>query len=56
MSFRGMVAGLLFLSATAAAEVKDGYFDSNGVKIHYREWGTGTPVVLIHGFALNASR
>jgi len=56
MRYRGMVAGLLFLSTAAAAEVEDGWFDSNGVKIHYREWGTGTPVVLLHGFALNASR
>ncbi len=56
MSVRSVLVGLLFLSATSAAEVKDGFFDSEGVKIHYREWGTGTPVVLIHGFALNASR
>jgi pimeloyl-ACP methyl ester carboxylesterase len=56
VDFRGMFAGLLLLSTAATAEVKDGWFDSNGVKIHYRDWGTGTPVVLLHGFALNASR
>jgi pimeloyl-ACP methyl ester carboxylesterase len=56
MSFGSVFAALSFLSATSAAEVKDAYFDSNGVSIHYREWGAGTPVVLIHGFALNASR
>ncbi len=49
---------MLFLLAFSllAPDVKDGTFDSNGVSIHYRDWGTGTPVVLIHGFALNASR
>jgi pimeloyl-ACP methyl ester carboxylesterase len=57
MSVRTVFVGLTFLATgAAAAEVKDGYFDSSGVSIHYREWGTGIPVVLIHGFALNASR
>lgn len=26
---------------------------SDGVEIYYRDWGTGTPVVLIHGWPLN---
>ncbi len=53
-----MTKALFWLAAfsLSAADVKDGTFDSNGVPIHYREWGTGTPVVLIHGFAMNASR
>jgi pimeloyl-ACP methyl ester carboxylesterase len=29
-------------------------FDSNGVKIHYQDQGSGDPVVLVHGFAANA--
>ncbi len=29
-------------------------FDSNGVKIHYEDQGSGDPVVLVHGFAANA--
>jgi pimeloyl-ACP methyl ester carboxylesterase len=29
-------------------------FDSNGVKIHYEDRGSGDPVVLAHGFASNA--
>lgn len=29
-------------------------FDSDGVAIHYSIEGTGTPVVLLHGFAVNA--
>jgi pimeloyl-ACP methyl ester carboxylesterase len=49
---------LLWLAAFSlfASDVKDETFDSNGVPIHYRDWGTGTPVVLIHGFAMNGSR
>ncbi len=30
------------------------YFDSGGVKIHYTDEGRGTPVILIHGLAVNA--
>jgi epoxide hydrolase 4 len=32
------------------ARVKDGFADSNGVKIHYVTLGTGPLVVMIHGF------
>jgi pimeloyl-ACP methyl ester carboxylesterase len=40
------------LAATADddAEAPDQFFDSDGVKIHYRIWGAGDPVVLVHGF------
>jgi len=37
----------LMLSTAVAA---DGFFDSNGVKIHYVVEGQGEPVVLVHGF------
>lgn len=33
-----------------SGEFKDGYADSNGVKIHYVETGEGPLVVMIHGF------
>ncbi|MFN0106778.1 MAG: alpha/beta fold hydrolase [Bryobacteraceae bacterium] len=36
--------------ASTAAEYKDGYADSNGVKIHYVTTGAGPLVVMIHGF------
>lgn len=32
------------------ARVKNGYADSNGVKIHYASLGTGPLVIMIHGF------
>lgn len=34
--------------------VEGSYFDSNGVRIHYTDEGSGEPVVLIHGFAVNS--
>lgn len=34
---------------------KKGYFfDSNGCKIHYNVEGEGTPIILIHGYGVNA--
>ena len=30
------------------------YFDSAGVRVHYTDEGQGTPVVLVHGLAINA--
>jgi pimeloyl-ACP methyl ester carboxylesterase len=51
-----VVLGVLFaaapiLAAAAdAAAAPDQFFDSDGVKIHYRVWGKGDPIVLVHGF------
>lgn len=50
----GMVVCLL-LSAGAQTRAQDQFFNSNGVKIHYRVEGQGEPVILIHGFAANSS-
>ena len=43
---------MLFLSNVVPAEElgKEGFVDSQGVKIHYVTKGTGPLVVLIHGF------
>lgn len=44
---------LLTVSLHAAAidgKVKDGYAESNGVKIHYASIGSGPLIVMIHGF------
>ena len=30
------------------------FFDSDGLKIHYEDRGSGDPAVLVHGFASNA--
>lgn len=38
----------LFFATTHAAE--DKYFDSDGVNIHYQVLGSGTPVILVHGY------
>jgi epoxide hydrolase 4 len=46
-----MAAAAVAAGPTAPADLgKDGYVDSNGVKIHYVEKGSGPLVVLIHGF------
>jgi pimeloyl-ACP methyl ester carboxylesterase len=50
------LALLVLAVSLLAPDVKDGTFESNGIPIHYRDWGSGKPVVLIHGFAMNASR
>ena len=47
-----LVCGLLLLPGVGRAE--ESSFDSNGVKIHYYLEGKGEPVLLIHGFAVNA--
>jgi pimeloyl-ACP methyl ester carboxylesterase len=47
-----LLCGLLLVAGIARA--KEGYFDSDGVQIHYLVGGKGEPVLLIHGFAVNA--
>jgi pimeloyl-ACP methyl ester carboxylesterase len=47
-----LLCGLLLVAGTGRAE--EGYFDSDGVRIHYLVDGQGEPVLLIHGFAVNA--
>lgn len=44
------VLALLLGVSAVAAEYKDGYADSNGVKIHYVTAGSGPLIVMIHGF------
>jgi pimeloyl-ACP methyl ester carboxylesterase len=47
-----LFCGLFVVAGIGRAE--DSSFDSNGVKIHYVVEGKGEPVLLIHGFAVNA--
>jgi epoxide hydrolase 4 len=51
---RKLIVMVLFAVCTYGASidssVKDGYADSNGVKIHYASVGSGPLIVMIHGF------
>lgn len=40
---------LWLILVQAAVVAQDKFFDSNGVRIHYIEQGTGIPIVLVHG-------
>ena len=46
-----IVVGVLF--ALPATAFEDRYFNSNGVRIRYTDQGSGEPVILVHGFAVN---
>jgi pimeloyl-ACP methyl ester carboxylesterase len=56
---RARLLVVMFLTAAlpqaARAQAVDTTFDSNGVPIHYVTSGSGSPVVLIHGFAADIS-
>ena len=50
-----LAAGVAYRMHTMQAMNPEGqYFDSHGTTIHYREAGTGTPVILVHGLAVNS--
>ncbi len=52
-----LTLSILFLLAyyKLTHRIQGSYFNSNGVSIHYTDEGEGTiPVILIHGFAVNA--
>ncbi|MEJ2184962.1 MAG: alpha/beta hydrolase [Gemmatimonadota bacterium] len=44
---------LLLPAAAAAQSLQDRFFDSGGVRIRYIDVGSGEPVLLIHGFAVD---
>lgn len=46
----------LLLITPALVFAQDQFFDSNGVRIRYVERGSGTPILLIHGFSSNLDR
>ncbi len=54
LAFAGRLAALWVCLACGQATLDQGaqdrFFDSDGVRIRYRVWGEGPPVVLIHGF------
>ncbi len=49
-----IIIGIFLVLFLLKYRVKGEYFDSNGCKIHYRVEGNGPPLVLIHGYAVNA--
>jgi pimeloyl-ACP methyl ester carboxylesterase len=49
MSWRQSLTILVCLAFPSVAIAQDKFFDSDGVKIHYIEQGTGAAVVLLHG-------
>ena len=49
-----VAGGGFWLSRKLSQRVEGDYFDSGGVRIHYTAEGEGEPVVLVHGFAVNA--
>jgi len=53
MGFSTLLA-LAIAAQSACGE--DLYFDSDGVKIRYRDEGAGEPIVLIHGFGMDIER
>ena len=46
---------LAFVAYMVFHQVRGEFFDAEGTPIHYTVEGTGTPVVLIHGFAANST-
>lgn len=54
LALAGFLAAPNLAAAAPAADleagVKEGYADSNGVKIHFATLGTGPLVIMIHGF------
>jgi pimeloyl-ACP methyl ester carboxylesterase len=51
--FKSVLLCAVFLVA-GIGRAEESYFDSGGVQIHYLVEGKGEPVLLIHGFVVNA--
>ena len=47
--FRSLFASLCIALLPAIGFATEGFFDSNGTKIHYVEEGAGAPILLVHG-------
>lgn len=50
ISFLALLGAATASASDIESRVKDGYADSNGVKIHYASLGNGPLIVMIHGF------
>ena len=55
MRIAAIIVAVAIVAAQPAAP-PDQFFDSNGVRIRYVEQGTGSPVVMLHGYTGTADR
>jgi pimeloyl-ACP methyl ester carboxylesterase len=53
LALMGLMTAHAVSDETGNTNIKDEFFDSAGVKIHYVVSGEGEPVILIHGFTAN---
>src|SRR5215510_9080766 len=53
--FMALLASVAIVAAQPVAP-PDRFFDSNGVQIRYVEQGSGSPVVMLHGYTGTADR
>ena len=44
-----LIVVLLAWNTASSQDLRNQFFDSNGVRIRYVEAGSGAPVVLLHG-------
>jgi pimeloyl-ACP methyl ester carboxylesterase len=54
MKFYATMVLALFLQAVSAIGAETGYFDAEGIRLHYVVGGKGETVVLLHGFGGSA--
>jgi len=54
MKFYATMVLALFLQAVSAIGAETGYFDAEGIRLHYVVGGKGETVVLLHGFSGSA--
>lgn len=48
-----IAVGSVITVAQPSSQAQSRFFDSAGVRIHYNDVGSGSPVVLLHGYAMN---
>ena len=53
MGYIARAGGVAITKRTKVAD-KEGFLEADGAKIHYVVYGTGEPVVLIHGYGVSA--
>lgn len=51
-----LIVVISFLNLSVLSQNQEQFLDSNGVKIRYKIFGTGEPVILVHGWASNGEQ